>query len=143
MTTGPDESDGWTNHLRLYQQADARYQQGQTRSALKLFRAALSLAPGDADTLWAMADCYSDLAQPRKAERYYRLARACVPWSERGDLLYHIANALLDQGRLGAALSLYRRVPRSATVFDQARTNALRALRHIHRRVRASGSAQT
>src|SRR5687768_13303693 len=113
----------WEEHLVHYRAADALYQSGQVRSALRAFRRALELAPGDADTLWALGDCYSDLGQPWRAERFFRKARAGVSWAKRGDLLYNMGNARLDQGRPAAALSLYARVPKRSTAFELARKN--------------------
>lgn len=110
-------------HLACYAEADALYRKGEVLRALKSFRDALVLAPGDVDTLWALGDCYTDLGEPRRAERFYRKARAGAAWRERGDLLYNIANALLDQRRPAAALRLYRLVPPKASSFKLARKN--------------------
>ena len=121
----------WEEHLARYREADALYKKGKLKSALNCFRKALALAPGDSDTLWALGDCHSELGQPRKAERFYRLARLQAPWDERGDLLYNIANALLDQGRPRAALQLYARVPRSAAAFLLAQRNSRLATRKL------------
>ena len=119
--TQPDRT--WEAHLACYAEADALYRAGEVLRALKLFRNALILAPGDVDTLWAIGDCYTDLAKPRRAEGFYRRARAGAAWRERGDLLYNIANALLDQRRPAAALRLYRLVPIRASSFKFVRKN--------------------
>lgn len=92
----------WEAHLACYAEADALYRSGQLARARKLFRNALALAPGDVDTLWALGDCYSELGKPRRAELFYRKARAGAAWEQRGDLLYNIANTLLDQRRPSA-----------------------------------------
>lgn len=126
-----DSEKNLDEHLRLYREADALYRQGKLRPAMRLMQAALSLAPGDSDTLWAIADCHSQLGHPWKAASLYRLARARAAWSERGDLLYNIANALLDQGRPRAALRLYLRVRHGSKAFSQARRNALLARRRL------------
>lgn len=118
-----DETVLSAEHLAWYRAADAAYSARKLKEALKLFHRALKAAPGDVDTLWAIADCHSDLGGPRKAERFYRMARAAAPWPQRGDLLYNLANALLDQGRPAAVLKLYRRVPRSAASYLQSRIN--------------------
>lgn len=117
----------WEAHLACYAEADALYRSGQLARAVKLFRNALALAPGDVDTLWALGDCYSELGKPRRAELFYRKARAGAAWERRGDLLYNIANALLDQRRPVSAIRLYRLVPRSAGSYAQARKNQARA----------------
>jgi tetratricopeptide (TPR) repeat protein len=117
----------WDAHLACYAEADSLFQRGVVRPALKSFRNALLLAPGDVDTLWAIGDCYSELGKPRLAEVFYRKARAGAVWRQRGDLLYNMANALLDQGRPAAALRFYQLVPRKAGSFGLARKNAARA----------------
>ena len=117
----------WEAHLALYAAADSLFRDGKRRLALREFRNALLLAPGDVDTLWAIADCYSHLGKPHKAAQFYRRARTGATWQKRGDLLYNIANALLDQRRPLAAIRLYRLVPRSASSYGQARRNCLRA----------------
>ena len=117
----------WEAHLACYAEADALYRMGQLPRALKAFRNALALAPGDVDTLWALGDCYSELGKPRRAELFYRKARARAAWKRRGDLLYNIANALLDQRRPASAVRLYRLVPRSAGAYANARRNEARA----------------
>ena len=114
-------------HLASYAEADALYRAGEVLSALEKFRNALQLAPGDVDTLWALGDCYSDLGRPRKAENFYRKARIGVGRKRRGDLVYNIANALLDQCRPAAALRFYQQVPRTAGSYLLACENARRA----------------
>lgn len=125
------ESDAWEAHLAAYGQADALYQAGQLRAAVNVFRAALALAPFDADTLWALGDCCSELGQARKAERWYRAALRRVTWGRRGDLLYNIANALLDQGQPLAAIKLYSKIPRKAGAYDLAQRNIRLARRRL------------
>ena len=127
-----ENADLWARHLALYRRADALYKNGEIKEAKRLFLRALSLAPRDADTLWAIGSCFSDLGRPAAAERYYRRARAVARWHQRGDILYNIANALLDQGRPLAALRLYRRVPRSSSAYLLSQRNAALAKRRAN-----------
>jgi tetratricopeptide (TPR) repeat protein len=121
--------DLWERHLTHYREADALYRKGQIKKARTLFLSALALAPNDADTLWALGSCWSELGNPRVAQRYFRRARTRADWKDRGDLLYNMANALLDQGRPTAALAFYKRVPRSAQAYLLAKRNVLLARR--------------
>lgn len=115
--------DDWEEHVARYKRADDLYRAGELRRAIKEFRAALALAKNDSDTLWALADCHSELGRPYKAERLYRAALARAEWSERGDLLYNIGNALLDQQRPTAALNFYRRVVPKSKAHRLAQKN--------------------
>ena len=121
--------DAWERHLAYYQDADALYLKGHVSQARALFLSALALAPNDADTLWALGSCSSELGNPRAAERYFRRARRRAVWEDRGDLLYNIANALFDQGRTAAALAMYKRIPRQAKAYMLAKRNLLLARR--------------
>lgn len=128
------QADPCARHVSLYSEADALYRRGEVKAARVLFCGALALAPRDGDTLHALGNCLSELGQPRRAERYFRFALTSASFSERGDLLYNLANARFDQQRYRAALSLYRRVPRGCAAFSMARRNAQHCLRAIHRR---------
>lgn len=102
-------------HLEAYTSADDLYSARKFARALVGFRRALSLAPGDSDTLWAVADCYSDLKRPRMAERYYRAALKKATRGDRSALLFNVGNALFDQGCFADAVRCYRRVPSKAS----------------------------
>ncbi len=125
------DAEVWEEHLVLYREADVLYREGKIKLALKYFRRALNLAPADVDTLWALGNCYGELRKPRKAELFFRRARAYARLDQRGDLLYNIGNALFDQGCLRAALQLYARVPRSANSFLLAQRNYRAAIRKL------------
>jgi len=126
-----DENSVWQQHMACYARADELFKSGRLREAIKAFRSALVLEPNDTDTLWALADCFSELGKAHKAERLYRAALIRADRSERGDLLYNLANALLDQRRPIAALVLYRRVGRKSGAFHLAKRNARIARRML------------
>jgi Tfp pilus assembly protein PilF len=113
----------WDMHVARYSEADALYHDGELRRALRKFKDALALAPGDPDTLWAIGDCYSELGNPWKAERYFRWSRVGALREKQGDLRYNIGNALFDQRRFAGALVQYGLVPRSAKAYVSARKN--------------------
>lgn len=105
-------ADGkWEKHLKAYTAADYLYRKGRVAAALTGFRRALSLAPGNVDTLWAIADCYDEQKRPRLAERYYRSAIKYAPARQRPTLYFNLGNALFDQKRSNDAVQSYRRAP--------------------------------
>ncbi|WP_047196987.1 tetratricopeptide repeat protein [Caldimonas brevitalea] len=126
-----DDDERWEAHLDAYRRADGLYRGGKLKEALLTFRVALSLEPGDSDTLWAIADCYSELGKYWKAKSLYKQAMRDADPGDKGDLTYNIANALLDAGQPRAALKLYRRVPRSSKSFLLAKRNAILAVRRV------------
>ena len=65
----PGEYDA--EHCRLYRQADELYREGKLQPALHLMKAALALAPGDSDTLWAIAERFLG-----DGNRYQEIANA-------------------------------------------------------------------
>jgi len=117
------EATTWQAHCDLYRRADDLFGNGQIKSALRIFKQALQLAPRDADTNWAIANCYSKMNSPFQAERYFRRALALAERSQRGDLFYNIANAKFDQRKFTAAAKLYRLVPRSSAAYFKAKRN--------------------
>lgn len=101
----------WEEHLQAYAAADALYKAKRYAAALAGFRRALSLAPDDVDTLWAIADCYSEQRRPRLAERYYRFAIKHASVKQRPELYFNLGNALFDQKRFKEAVTIYRQAP--------------------------------
>lgn len=101
----------WEGHLQAYTAADTSYKTKRFTAALAGFRRALSLAPGDVDTLWAIADCYNEQKRPRLAERYYRSAIKHAPVKQRPTLYFNLGNILFDQKRFKEAVQIYRYAP--------------------------------
>lgn len=101
------------NHA-WYCAGDVAYLLGQIPFAISAFRRALRSRPDDVQALWAMGNCYSDLGRARMAERCFRRALALSGDSDLR-LLFNLANALLDQGKYGLALNMYREVKRRST----------------------------
>lgn len=117
------EAITWQAHCDFYRRADDLFRDGQIKPALRIFKKALQLAPRDADTNWAIANCYSEMNSPFQAERYFRRARVLAERPQRGDLFYNIANAKFDQRKFTAAARLYRLVPRSSAAYFKAQRN--------------------
>lgn len=101
----------WKGHLQAYMAADISYKTKRFATALDGFRRALSLAPGDVDTLWGIADCYNEQKRPRLAERYYRSAIKNASVKQRSPLYFNLGNVLFDQKRFKEAVQSYRHAP--------------------------------
>ena len=97
--------------MQAYTAADTLYKAKQFAAALAKFRRALSLAPGNVDTLWAIADCYNEQKRPRLAERYYRSAIKQASVKQRPVLYFNLGNSLVDQKRFKEAVQIYRQAP--------------------------------
>ncbi len=97
--------------MQAYSAADVLYKAKKFIEALAGFRTALSFAPEDADTLWAIADCYEAQNRLRLAERYYRHAIKHAPVKQRPLLYFNLGNVLFDQKRFKEAVQTYRHAP--------------------------------
>lgn len=117
----------WEAHLKAYAAGDTLYKAERFRDALQKFRRALTLAPGNSDTLWAIAGCHDELGRPRLAERFYRAALQGAVQKDRAALYYNLGNALFDQGRFKEAIRCYSRVSARSDTIRAARKNMTRA----------------
>jgi tetratricopeptide (TPR) repeat protein len=97
------------------------------KAAIPAFRRALRNWPMDVDALWAIGDCYTSLGSPRFSERYYRRAYALRKGS--AELIYNLANTLLDQNRFDEAILMYRKIRKgSIKLHELAQKNLAIAL---------------
>src|SRR5712691_479060 len=110
-------------HVEAYRRADKHYGAGRYRAALRDFKRALQLAPGDSDTCWAIGNCYTELHRPRLAERAFRKALGSAKGKDRDALLYNLGNALFDQRNFKAAAQLYHRISSRSGLARLARRN--------------------
>lgn len=94
-----DPNHAWYNAGTIF------FHQGKYVSALKAFKKALRTRKDDAQALWAIADCYSEMGKPSFAERYFRKALSNQPGDQ--SLIYNLGNALFDQGRYQEAIEKY------------------------------------
>ena len=116
-----------------YKAADELYRKGRYREALPVFEFALKAVPNDCDSLWAIADCHSELGNPDLAEQFFRAAlKNCPPESE-ADILYNLGNALFDQEKFKQAIELYRTIPKNTTIYEKAQKNIRAAKTKIER----------
>jgi len=115
----------WNEHVASYVRGDAHYLAGQYRLARREFSRALRLWPRDADTLWAIGNCYTELSRPSLAERAFRRALLAADLEERDPLLFNLGNTLLDQGKFTAACRVYEKIRPQSSVASQAKRNRM------------------
>ncbi len=111
---------------RAFEQADALVRQGRCGDALPLLEKLLRDDPAFADALFAAGACYTQIAQPRKAEQVLRKYVALEPRAADGRTL--LGMALLANGRLAAAREELTR----ALALDPAQHEAAKALARVH-----------
>ena len=95
------------NHA-WYLVGDLFYKRRQYDQAVEAFLSAVECRDDDAEAMWAIANCYSDLGDPKAAEKYQREAVKVKPDDHR--LLYNLGNALFDQGQYEDAMVFYKMV---------------------------------
>jgi len=116
-----------------YQAGDHLYKEGKYKEALAEFNKALKAWPTDADSAWAIADCYSAMGKPEQAEAYYKQALENCPEEKRANLTYNIGNALFDQRKYKEAVQLYQTIPKEHQTYKKAKKNIRTAKRQIER----------
>ena len=94
------------NHA-WYLIGDANFREGRYLDAKVAFRRALSHWREDADAMMAIANCYTELGQPRYAIRYLEKALKFRPGD--ASLLFNLGNAFFDAGHFQQAVSTYKR----------------------------------
>lgn len=127
------KKDPELENIEHYKKGDEFYKQKKYREALSEFKIALKAMPDDHESLWAIADCYSELGKPEDAERYYRLTLANCPQKRKSDVLYNIGNGLFDQMKYKDALEVYDSISKRSKVYAKARKNIKVAKRKIER----------
>lgn len=109
------------NHA-WYNVGDIFFHQGEYRRALDAFKKALRTRRDDIQALWAVGECYSEIAKPQLAERYFRKALDYQPKDK--NLIYNLGNALFDQGKYQEALEQYKALrKRDGEVYELAKKN--------------------
>ncbi len=95
------------NHA-WYIVGDLEFREGRYARAMRCFRTSLKHDSRDWMSLWALADCYCGLKQPKKALSYYKRALRFVP--ANGALTYNIGNMYFDLGQYQQAIAAYQRI---------------------------------
>jgi len=85
----------------------AAYEAGRFRDALLAFHKALRNWSEDADSMMALANCYSESGRPRWSVFYLGKALAVKP--EDPELLYNMGNAYFDLQQYSSSVDCYER----------------------------------
>lgn len=95
-----------------YSAGVAAHRLGDLRLAIRFFRKAFSADESDFGSLLAIANCHSELGNPRWALHYLEKAAGLAPkdWKVR----YNTANALYDLKRFDDARRMYRAIAKKA-----------------------------
>lgn len=109
-----DKNHAW------YLVGDIYFKQGRFRNALNAFYKALHEYSSDADSCWAIADCYSQIGIYKIAEKYYRKSLFI---RKRKEVIYDLANSIYDQKRYPEAAKLYKQLLGSGSLGIKARKN--------------------
>ncbi|WP_435106954.1 tetratricopeptide repeat protein [Arhodomonas sp. AD133] len=108
------------------------YESGDYASALESFKKAYRHRPSDAEAMWAIANCYSEIGKPRWS--VYYLKKAISVTGGGNELHYNLGNALFDMGDYSAAIREYKKVDsRSGVIYDMAQNNIGLARRMCHK----------
>ncbi|WP_161627297.1 tetratricopeptide repeat protein [Arenimonas composti] len=99
------------NHA-WYLVGDGRYRRREFHEAIRAFRRALASDPADDDAMMALANCHSELGNPRWSRHYLTQALRLAPGNPA--LLYNLGNAWFDSGEFATAIGLYRRAAKRA-----------------------------
>lgn len=112
------------NHA-WYIVGDELYLLGNKKEAVLAFKNSLRHRKHDVEAMMAIANCYSDLGNPRMAQFY--LARAIKIDSDNDGLRYNLGNSLLDLGKYSEAISEYALVKTGSGLSRLAKRNSKRA----------------
>lgn len=119
----PYDSD--LNHA-WYIVGDIYFENGNYESAIHAFKQALTAWPMDKDAMLALANSYSEIVMPDKAEKVLRDALKLDPKNPL--LLYNLANSLFDQGNYQDSIILYEKIEKKDDeVYELAQKNIKRA----------------
>lgn len=113
------------NHA-WYAIGDIFFNNKKFEKALSCFKQALLDWPEDVESIWAIANCYSEMGKSEKALEWLQKGLKLDPDNEA--LLYNYANALFDLGEYDKAISLYEDISdRSPDIYVLARRNIKKA----------------
>jgi tetratricopeptide (TPR) repeat protein len=131
-----DTFDDDRNHA-WYLVGDIWFKQKRFRNALFAFRRAIHEYGSDADSYWAIADCYSALGIYKMAEKYYRKS---LFLRKRKEVIYDLANAIYDQKKYVESIKLYKQVQGFSALGLKARHNLVLAKNKMARVTREAGN---
>jgi tetratricopeptide (TPR) repeat protein len=132
---GPFRSD--RNHA-WYCVGDILYRQGKFDAAKGAFKKSLRTRHDDVQALIAIGNCYDELKKPMFAERYFSRALTTLDKSadkseaDREAIIFNLANAIFDQGRMIKAIKFYEQLDQaSKEIREKAMKNLVLAKKNM------------
>lgn len=110
-------------NYEAYRLGCAYYKEGEFIGAMAAFEEAIAYCPEDGPSWMALGDCLDKLNNPAKAEECYRNALAHISEEFKPNVMFNLANNLLDQFRFVEAIELYRTIPKQSVVYSKAQNN--------------------
>ncbi|HJQ26385.1 MAG TPA: tetratricopeptide repeat protein [Blastocatellia bacterium] len=116
----PDAAD--LNH-EAYKSGCALFRAGNYHKAKLAFEEALRYWPKDPQAWMALGNCHDELNKPKAAEKCFRRALEYCEVKDQDAIRYNLANSLLDQERLEAAIEFYEKIPAESDLYAPAQRN--------------------
>jgi Flp pilus assembly protein TadD len=113
--------------LLAFIRGDTAFRGGRFEEAITWFKQALTERPDTVDILFALGNSYLAAKKQLKAERSYRLALAVATPADVPGIRVNLGIALLELGKLEAAIEQYKLVPASSDASHKAKRNLLLA----------------
>ena len=124
-------SDVSQQHQQAYREGCEYYEQGDLEQAKQSFRKALELSPEDAQSWFALGNCYDSVKKPLQAEICFRKSLELSAPSAESQVNFNLGNSLLDQGKLSEAIECYAKVEAASVAYEPAQKNMLLAKRAL------------
>lgn len=121
ITDSPTEANGGTTAYRMFVEACAAEDRGDTQLAEHLFRQAIDLEPNMAAALTNLGNLVYRQGEVEEARRLYERALEHDP--SQAEARYNLANALEDLGEIEAAVTELRKVCATTPDFADAHYN--------------------
>lgn len=111
-----DKNHAW------YLLGDVYYLQEKYEDAVSAFKHSIGDRQDDVEAMLALANCYSEMELPDKAEKALREAMKYSP--SDSSVIYNLANSLFDQGEYKKAIEIYEKIPsRDQEISELAQKN--------------------
>lgn len=120
------------NHA-WYVVGEAFYQMHKVNSSLMAFKKALSCDSNDYDAMFAIGNCYLDLALPYRAFSFFSRV---YDKTDNHDALYNMGNCYFDLADYVNARIAYHDIPESAQCYALAQKNLTKTIAIINSRHR-------
>jgi Flp pilus assembly protein TadD len=121
-----------STELLAFVRGDSAFRSGRFAEAITWFKQALLERPDDVEILFALGNSYLADRKQLKAERSYRLALAVAAPADVPGIRVNLGTALLELGKLEAAIEQYKLVPANSDASHKAKRNLQLAQEMLH-----------